>query len=63
MSVNLKRRAGRPAVGDPLTVHLTPEQIDYVVAEARREDRPVSQVVRLLVGEAIASRARKTTRR
>jgi hypothetical protein len=55
-----KRKRGRPReFAGQFNVHLTDEQLAYAEAEANRDDRPLSAVLRRLVGEAIERRQKQ----
>lgn len=55
-----KRKRGRPReFAAQCHVHLTDEQLAYSQGIADRDDRPLSAVLRQLVGEAIENRQKK----
>jgi len=49
-----KRGRGRPAIGDPIAVRFTPEQLDYIDALAERNDLPRAETIRRMIDVAIS---------
>lgn len=59
-----RRGRGRPSIGPVLAgVRLDPETYAELDALAAAEDVPRSEIVRALIGEALAARRRKAARR
>lgn len=48
-----KRGRGRPAIGEPIAVRFTPDQLDYIDALSERNGLPRAETVRRMIDVAI----------